>query len=104
MARKVDMALYHNLGDGKFEDVTKKAGLDPTVHAIGCTAGDYDNDGEVDLAFSDGGRIYLFHNEKDGTFKNDGTFNAPAIDAGIANPKGQNKTLPLAFYTGSDIY
>lgn len=94
------LALYHNLGDGKFEDVTKKAGLDPTVHAIGCTVGDYDSDGEVDLAFSDGGRIYLFHNEKDGTFKNDGTFNAPAIDAGIANPKGQNKTLPLAFYTG----
>ena len=39
------MALYHNLGDGKFEDVTRKAGLDPTLHAIGCTAGDYDNDG-----------------------------------------------------------
>ena len=26
------MALYHNLGNGKFEDVTKKAGLDPSVH------------------------------------------------------------------------
>ena len=46
------MALYHNLGNGKFEDVTKKAGLDPTVHAIGCTAGDYDNDGATDLAVS----------------------------------------------------
>ena len=44
------MSLYHNLGNGKFEDVTKKAGLDPTVHAIGCTAGDYDNDGATDLA------------------------------------------------------
>ncbi len=39
------MSLYHNLGNGKFEDVTRKAGLDPTSHAIGCTAGDYDNDG-----------------------------------------------------------
>ena len=46
------MALYHNLGNGKFEDVTKKAGLDPSVHAIGCTAGDYDNDGATDLAVS----------------------------------------------------
>ena len=63
------MALYHNLGNGKFEDVTKKAGLDPTVHAIGCTAGDYDNDGATDLAVSLNGRVLLLHNEKNGTFK-----------------------------------
>ncbi|MGH9511035.1 MAG: FG-GAP-like repeat-containing protein [Terriglobales bacterium] len=63
------MSLYHNLGNGKFEDVTKKAGLDPTLHGIGCTAGDYDNDGAVDLAVSFNGRIMLLHNEKNGTFK-----------------------------------
>jgi tetratricopeptide (TPR) repeat protein len=63
------MALYHNLGAGKFEDVTRKAGLDPTVHAIGCTAGDYDNDGFTDLAVSMKDRILLLHNEKNGTFK-----------------------------------
>jgi tetratricopeptide (TPR) repeat protein len=63
------MALYHNAGAGKFEDVTKKAGLDPTIHAIGCTAGDYDNDGATDLAVSLSGRVLLLHNEKDGTFK-----------------------------------
>src|SRR6266481_5960658 len=63
------MALYHNLGAGKFEDVTKKAGLDPAVHAIGCTAGDYDNDGATDLAVSLNGRLLLLHNEKNGTFK-----------------------------------
>jgi Tfp pilus assembly protein PilF len=63
------MALYHNLGGGKFEDVTKKAGLDPSIHAIGCTAGDYDNDGATDLAVSLSGRVLLLHNEKNGTFK-----------------------------------
>ena len=63
------MSLYHNLGNGKFEDVTKKAGLDPTLHAIGCTAGDYDNDGATDLAVSLNGRVLLLHNEKNGTFK-----------------------------------
>jgi len=63
------MTLYHNLGNGKFEDVTKRSGLDPTVHAISCTAGDYDNDGATDLAVSDGSRVLLFHNEKNGTFK-----------------------------------
>jgi tetratricopeptide (TPR) repeat protein len=63
------MALYHNLGNGKFEDVTKKAGFDPTLHAIGCAAGDYDNDGATDLVFTTEKKIFLFHNEKNGTFK-----------------------------------
>ncbi len=63
------MSLYHNMGNGRFEDVTKKAGLDPTLHGIGCTAGDYDNDGFTDLAVSLNGRVLLLHNEKNGTFK-----------------------------------
>jgi tetratricopeptide (TPR) repeat protein len=63
------MALYHNLGNAKFEDVTKKAGLDPSLHAIACTAGDYDNDGATDLAISTGDRVMLLHNEKNGKFK-----------------------------------
>jgi tetratricopeptide (TPR) repeat protein len=64
------LALYHNIGNGKFEDVTQKAGLDPTMHAVGCTAGDYDNDGAPDLVFTVEGRIVLLHNEANGTFKN----------------------------------
>ncbi|HZR59148.1 MAG TPA: FG-GAP-like repeat-containing protein [Terriglobales bacterium] len=63
------LALYHNLGNGKFEDVTNKAGLDPTQHGIGCTAGDYDNDGATDLVSTFKGHIVLLHNEKNGTFK-----------------------------------
>ena len=63
------MSLYHNLGHRKFEDVTAKAGLDPKSHAIACSAGDYDNDGYVDLALSFMGRVALLHNEKNGTFK-----------------------------------
>ena len=63
------MSLYHNLGNGKFEDVTKKAGLDGYGPAISCTAGDYDNDGFTDLAVGFGNRVILLHNEKNGTFK-----------------------------------
>ena len=64
------MALYHNVGNGKFADVTKQAGIDATGHGIGCTAGDYDNDGFTDLAVSGPSGILLLHNEKDGAFKN----------------------------------
>jgi Tfp pilus assembly protein PilF len=64
------MALYRNLGNGKFEGVTKNAGIDSTQHGIGCTAGDYDNDGATDLAVSFNGRVLLLHNEKNNTFKN----------------------------------
>jgi tetratricopeptide (TPR) repeat protein len=73
------MSLYRNLGNGKFEDVTKQAGLDPSAHATSCTAGDYDNDGFADLAVSLGTGIMLLHNEKNGTFKD------VASAAGIKN-------------------
>jgi tetratricopeptide (TPR) repeat protein len=63
------LGLYHNLGDGKFEDVTKKAGLNPRLHGNACTAGDYDNDGFTDLAVGLDGQLLLLHNEKNGTFK-----------------------------------
>src|SRR5216684_8074706 len=62
------MSLYHNLGNGKFEEFTKRAGLDPARHAIGCTAGDYDNDGASDLVVSSNAGVMLLHNEKNGTF------------------------------------
>jgi tetratricopeptide (TPR) repeat protein len=63
------LALFRNLGNGKFEDTTNKAGLNPSALGVGCTAGDYDNDGFVDLAVSLDGRVMLLHNEKNGTFK-----------------------------------
>jgi len=63
------MSLFRNLGNGKFEDLTERAGLDPALHGVGCTAGDYDNDGFTDLAVTIDGHVRLFHNEKNGRFK-----------------------------------
>jgi tetratricopeptide (TPR) repeat protein len=60
--------LYRNLGN-KFEDVTAKAGLAKGVRNLSCSVGDYDNDGAPDLAISGYNRVILFHNEKNGTFK-----------------------------------
>jgi len=63
------MGLYHNLGNGKFEDVTRRAGIDSNLYGFGCTAGDYDNDGATDLAVTAADRVMLLHNEKNATFK-----------------------------------
>lgn len=67
---KEHAALFRNLGNGKFEDVTKAAKLEFTGQGTGCAVGDFDNDGHPDLAVSSNGRVVLFHNEGNGTFKN----------------------------------
>jgi Flp pilus assembly protein TadD len=62
-------ALYKNIGAGKFINVTREAHLDIHGQGMACAVGDYDNDGKPDLAVSMNGRVILFHNEGNGTFK-----------------------------------
>jgi Tfp pilus assembly protein PilF len=61
--------LLHNLGAGRFGDVTQEAGIDLKGSGLGCVAGDFDNDGHTDLAvcLSDG--VRLLHNKGDGKFE-----------------------------------
>jgi hypothetical protein len=61
--------LYRNLGNLRFEDVTEKAGLNYTGWGQGVCAGDYDNDGFVDLFVTYYGWSRLYHNQGNGTFK-----------------------------------
>ncbi len=60
--------LYHNLGYGRFQDVTRAAGLHLTGVVLGCAAGDYDNDGKTDLAVGLPDRVALFRNLGNGRF------------------------------------
>jgi len=60
--------LFRNNGDGTFTDVTEKAGLQGIGYSMGVAAGDYDNDGYVDLYVTGVNRNQLFHNNGDGTF------------------------------------
>ena len=66
--------LFKNLGHGKFEDVTAKAGLAPRNHPSGITFIDYDHDGDLDLFLtgaplaSGGEASVLWRNNGDGTF------------------------------------
>ena len=72
--------LFHNLGGGRFEDVTNKAGLgDPTGKSLGVTVIDFDDDGWPDIFVSnDTQPNKLYHNNKNGTFSEQG------VSAGVA--------------------
>jgi len=72
--------LWHNRGDGTFEDVTQKAGLaEPTSKTMGIALLDYDNDGWPDLLFSnDTQPNKLYRNNGNGTFSEKG------VIAGVA--------------------
>ena len=65
---KLHNALYRNLGDWKFVDVTTEAGVPGKGFAFGCSAADYDNDGDLDLYVLAYGPNELYRNEGDGTF------------------------------------
>jgi tetratricopeptide (TPR) repeat protein len=55
--------LFKNLGHGQYRNVTASAGLSFPDAAIGCAAGDYDNDGHPDLALTFPDRVLLLHND-----------------------------------------
>ncbi len=60
--------LYRNTHDGKFIDVTERAGLRASGWGQGACVGDYDNDGLPDLYVTYYGRNRLYHNNGNGTF------------------------------------
>ena len=63
--------LYHNNGDGTFSDVSKRSGLGIKAgNGLGVVTFDYDNDGWQDIFIAnDHMPNYLFHNNRDGTFR-----------------------------------
>ncbi|HEY2973165.1 MAG TPA: CRTAC1 family protein [Pyrinomonadaceae bacterium] len=72
--------LYHNKGNGSFENVTQRAGLnDPTSKSLGVALLDYNSDGWLDLFIAN-------DTEPNKLYKNNGngTFTDEAVAAGVA--------------------
>jgi len=81
------LRLWHNLGNGRFEDVTQKAGLyDPTSKSLGIGVVDYNSDGWPDLLIANDtqpNKLYL--NKRNGTFEERGVASGIAFsEDGIA--------------------
>ena len=72
--------LYHNRGDGTFEDVSQRSGIGAKKgRGLGVAFADYDDDGFTDVfVANDGMQQFLFHNNGDGTFTERG------LEAGAA--------------------
>ncbi|MCH8147033.1 MAG: CRTAC1 family protein [Planctomycetes bacterium] len=60
--------LFRNSGGGKFVDVSAETGVADTGYGMGCTCGDFDNDGDTDLYVTNRGANVLYRNNGDGTF------------------------------------
>ncbi|MFN7993581.1 MAG: CRTAC1 family protein [Bryobacteraceae bacterium] len=77
--------LFKNLlsetGELRFVDVTEKAGVGHIGYGMGVAAGDYDNDGFLDLYVTNFGHNVLYHNNGDGTFTD------VTREAGVDDPR-----------------
>ncbi len=79
---KLSNKLYKNNGDGTFTDVTEAAGVGGRgIFSSGCSAADYDNDGDVDLYVLNYGPNILYRNNGNGTFTEAGE------KSGLADPR-----------------
>jgi hypothetical protein len=74
--------LFHNKGQGVFEDVTARAGLDKEFgHGLGVVTADFNADGWIDIyVANDGDQNQLWTNQKNGTFTNDALLAGAAVN------------------------
>jgi enediyne biosynthesis protein E4 len=66
--RRARHRLFHNRGNGTFEDVTDRSGIRHRAYGMGACAGDYDGDGRPDLYVTGYGANTLYRNQGDGRF------------------------------------
>jgi len=87
--RPVPSRLFRNGGDGRFTDVTERAGITKAYGAgLGVALGDYNSDGWPDLyVANDATPNQLWINHRDGTFVDEGLLSGSAVNA-AGNPEG----------------
>lgn len=87
--KPMSVLLYHNDGNGKFTEVSAKAGIDKPGKGLGLAIADYDHDGWMDILLAnDSIPEYLFHNKGNGTFEEIGLPSGVGLDGGGATFAG----------------
>lgn len=71
--------LFHQESNGQFVDASPGSGLDVTGRGMGVAVGDVDNDGWSDVLITEFGKVRMFRNQTDGTFRE-------LVEPGLDNP------------------
>jgi len=93
-------ALFENLGNGRFRDITKRAGVGDTGYSMALTVGDFNNNGYPDIYVANHGPNVLYENNGDGTFTD------VTQRAGVAGDKSSAGAVWLDFNNNGllDLY
>jgi enediyne biosynthesis protein E4 len=96
--------LYHNLGNGKFEDVSVKSGITRAYgNGLGVVAADLNSDGWPDIfVANDGNPNQLWINQQDGTFRNEALERGVAVSVDGAAEAGMGVDIADADGTGNE--
>jgi hypothetical protein len=102
-AAALSNSVFHNLGNGRFEDESKTAGTD--FQAVGLYRGvafaDFDNDGRVDAVVTNiNGPVRLFHN----TTRNSGHWLALKLTGTRSNRDGIGSAITVTLLNGRKLY
>ena len=73
--------LYDNLRQGRLQAISRETGIPQDAHYFAVAAGDYDNDGNIDLFLATSAYIYLYRNRGDGSFVNVSSSETSVLDA-----------------------
>ncbi len=89
--------LFINDGNAAFRDDTARAGVGDNGYGMGCAAGDFDNDGDLDLYVTNLGPNVLYRNNGDGTFTD------ATVTAGVGDPSWSTSAAFVDFDADGDL-
>ena len=73
--------VYHNDGNGRFTEISKRIGLSKPGKGLGIAFADYDRDGHLDICVANDSMFeFLYHNKGDGTFEEVGLMTGISVD------------------------